>query len=79
MHSLYSWLCWIGVRRNRHIPGIYQVISLLIAVSVCISTLTVKQHYLVDVPAGIILAEVSYLMAAKLERVFENEIPHSLP
>ena len=67
MHSLYSWLCWIGVRRNRHIPVMYQDLSLLIAVSICISTLTVKQHYLADVPAGIILAEISYLLAAKLD------------
>lgn len=67
MHCFFSWLSWIGVRRNRHIPGIYQVISLLIAVSICISTLTVKQHFLVDVPAGIILAEISYLMAVKKE------------
>ena len=72
MHSLYSWLCWIGVRRNRHIPVMYQDLSLLIAVSICISTLTVKQHYLADVPAGIILAEISYLMAAKVDRALEK-------
>ena len=67
MHCFLSWLSWIGVRRNRFIPRMYQVISLLIAVSICISTLTVKQHYLLDVPTGIILAEISYLMAAKKE------------
>ena len=72
MHCFYSWLSWIGVRRNRYIPGWYQVISLLIAVAVCISTLTVKQHYLADVPAGIILAEISYLMAAKVDRALEK-------
>ena len=71
MHCFFSWLSWIGVRRNRYIPGIYKVISLLIAVSICISTLTVKQHYLADVLAGIVLAEISYLMAAKPDRAFK--------
>ena len=68
MHCFFSWLSWIGVRRNRNIPWVYQVISLLIAVSICVSTLTVKQHYLVDVLAGIVLAEISYLLASKLDR-----------
>lgn len=77
MHCFFSWLSWIGVRRNRYISGIYQFISFLIAVSICISTLTVKQHYLVDVPAGIILAEISYLIAAMIERSFEKKKPCS--
>ena len=67
MHCFLSWISWIGVRRNRFIPRTYQAISLLIAVSICISTLTVKQHYLLDVLAGIILAEISYLIATKLD------------
>lgn len=77
MHCLYSWLSWIGVRRNRYIPKMYQMISLLIAVSICISTLTVKQHYVADVPAGIILAEISYLIAAKADRALEKKMPCS--
>lgn len=69
MHCFFSWLCWIGVRRNKSIPGAYRVISLLIAVAICISTLTVKQHYVLDVPAGVILAEISYLLASKFDRI----------
>ncbi len=68
IHCFVSWLCWIGVRKNKHIPVWYQIVSLFIAILVCISTLTVKQHVLADVIAGIILAEVSYLLSGMLDK-----------
>lgn len=68
IHCFVSWLCWIGVRRNRFIPKWYQMVSLIFAVSVCVSTLTVKQHVLADVLAGILLAEASYILSLKLEQ-----------
>ena len=67
IHCFVSWLCWIAVRKNRKIPAWYQKLSLLMAVLVCISTLTVKQHVIADVPAGILLAELSYLLAGRLD------------
>lgn len=66
IHCFVSWLCWIGARKNRFIPKWYQMVSLLIATSICISTLTMKQHVLVDVPAGILLSEASYWVALKI-------------
>lgn len=60
IHCFVSWLCWIGVRNNTKIPVWYQKLSLLMAIAVCISTVTVKQHVIVDVIAGILLAEISY-------------------
>lgn len=67
IHCFVSWLCWIGVRDNENVSIGYQFFSLCMAVSVCISTLTVKQHVLADVFAGVLLAEISYLMASALE------------
>lgn len=66
LHCFASWLCWIGVRGKKEIPKWYQIASLLLAVSVCISTLTVKQHVIADVPAGIVLAELSYFLSGKI-------------
>lgn len=66
LHCFVSWLCWIGVRGKKEIPKWYRIISLLMAVSVCISTLTVKQHVIADVPAGIALAELSYFLSGKI-------------
>lgn len=65
IHCLTSWFCFIAVRKNEKIPKWYQILSFLIAVSICISTLTTKQHVPVDVIAGILLAEVSYYRVGK--------------
>lgn len=65
IHCLTSWLCFIAVRRNRKVPDWYKAASLLIAVSICISTLTTKQHVMIDVFAGVALAEGSYLFVKK--------------
>lgn len=63
IHCFASWLCWIGVRRNNRIPKWYQCLSLLLAILICISTLTVKQHVIADIIVSIILAEFSYIIA----------------
>ncbi|EOT22255.1 hypothetical protein C805_03575 [Eubacterium sp. 14-2] len=65
IHCLTSWFCFIAVRRNEKIPKWYRLASLLMALSVCISTLTTKQHVLIDVAAGIGIAEGSYWFVEK--------------
>ena len=69
IHCFSSWLCWLGTRQNPKIPVCYQFISLLIAIAICLSTLTVKQHVIVDVVAGIMLAELSYYIAGRCGRI----------
>lgn len=65
IHCLTSWFCYIAVRENKKIPKWYQAVSALMAFSVCVSTLTTKQHVLIDVIAGVALAELSYLFVEK--------------
>lgn len=60
IHCLTSWLCYIAVRKNNSVPKAYKVVSLIIAMSICVSTLTTKQHVLIDVVGGVGLAEISY-------------------
>lgn len=60
IHCLVSWFCYIGIKRKKEIPVWYQRISCIIAILVCISTLTTKQHVLIDVIGGILLAEISF-------------------
>lgn len=62
-HCLVSWLCWIGVRKRKDIPPLYRHFTLAAAVAVCVSTLTTRQHVIADVISGILLAEISYLIA----------------
>lgn len=65
VHCFISWLSWIGVRKNKAIPGVYRYCSLIMAILICISAVTTKQHVLADVFAGIILAEASYIASGK--------------
>ena len=72
IHCFASWLCWVGARGNPGFAKGSQIAALLMAVAVCLSTLTVKQHVLVDAAAGIVLAELSYLAAGRLERLWKS-------
>lgn len=65
LHCLTSWLCWIGVRKRRDIHGWYRWASLVIAILVCISTLTTYQHVIADVVAGILIAEGCHFIAGR--------------
>lgn len=65
IHCLTSSFCFIAVRENERVPKWYKGASLLMAVSVYLSTLTTKQHVMIDVAAGIVLSEASYLFVKK--------------
>ena len=63
LHCLISWLCWIGIRGDREVPLSLRAAAAVMAVLVCISTLTTRQHVLADAFAGILLSEISYGLA----------------
>lgn len=63
IHCLASWLCYIGVRRQKSVPVWYRAFSCVMAIAVFFSTLTTKQHVLADVAGGFLLAELSWLAA----------------
>lgn len=60
IHCLVSWFCFIAIRGRREIPVWYRLFSCVMAVLVFASTLFTKQHVIVDVFGGVILAEVCY-------------------
>lgn len=59
IHCLTSWFGFLAVRGNERVPKWYRALSLVVALAICASTLTTKQHVLADVFAGIALAEGS--------------------
>lgn len=65
VHCLLGWLCFIAVRRRRDVSLLCRVLSLLLAVAVCLSTLTLRQHVLADVVGGVLLAELCYALCAR--------------
>lgn len=65
IHCLLAWLCYLGVRDMRESGRAAKVMALLTAAVICVSTLTTKQHVIVDVFAGVGLAELCYRLAGK--------------
>ena len=63
LHCMVAWLCWVGIRENRRVPFPWRIAALLMAVAVCLSTLTTRQHVLPDVAGGILLSELCYWVA----------------
>lgn len=65
IHCSVSWLCWISARKNTQVPKWYRYFALIAAIAVCLSTLTTRQHVLVDIAGGLLVAEVCWALAAK--------------
>ena len=74
IHCLVSWFCYLGIRGRKEIPRWYQRMSMVIAVLVFASTLLTKQHVIVDVAGGILLAEFCFFIGRKtdLYRIYER-------
>lgn len=77
IHCLVSWFCYAGLRGRKDIPLWYHKVSCILAVSVCISTLTTKQHVLIDVAGGVLLAELSLWLGKKsaVRHLYEKILP----
>jgi hypothetical protein len=71
LHVVISYFCWRGTIGCRRIPLWYKWFSFVFAVLVCFSILFVKQHALVDIPAALIVAELSLQLGRllKIERI----------
>lgn len=65
IHCLTSWYCYIGIRGKKEVSPWYQRFSLVFALLVCASTQFTKQHYLVDVLGGVLLAQVCYMLSRR--------------
>ncbi len=63
IHCLVSWFCFIGIRNSKKIPLWYKAFSCFFAILVFASTQFTKQHYLIDIAGGIIIAELCYYIA----------------
>ena len=74
IHCLVSWFCYLGIRGRKEIPRWYQSVSMVIAILVFASTLLTKQHVIVDVAGGILLAGFCFFIGRKtdLYRIYER-------
>lgn len=67
IHCLVSWFCVIGIKDREDIPKWYKYFSLIFAALICISTQTLKQHYIIDLIGGIALAEITFRLSNHYE------------
>ncbi|HOP56743.1 MAG TPA: phosphatase PAP2 family protein [Bacillota bacterium] len=65
MHCLMSWLCIIGARIDKKMPLPAKIFIWVMGITICISTQTLKQHYIIDLITGVALAEAAYWIFRK--------------
>lgn len=77
IHVFNSWLCARGVLKCKRVPRPAKVAAALFALMICASTVLVKQHVVLDIAGGILLAEVCLPVAKRLrtEQIFEKTEP----
>ena len=63
LHCMIAWLCWVSIRGNKQVPLLWRIMTLIMAILVCLSTLTTRQHVLLDVFGGILLSEFCYCLS----------------
>ena len=78
MHCYTSWICYMGVRGRQDVPRWYRRFCLVSAIIIFISTQVTKQHYLLDLVAGLALVELVSAVVklthipGSLQRLFER-------
>ena len=74
-HCMMSWFCILGARMDKKMPIVSKIIIWTLGIAICISTQTLKQHYIIDLIAAIAVAEILYwvLRNTKLVQWFENQ------
>lgn len=74
IHCLESWLCFRGAMMLQKKNVWYITAQGVLAVLVFASTVLIKQHFVIDIPAGILVCEIGLFLSGrcKLWRVFET-------
>lgn len=65
IHCMESFLVFEGVKSIKNIPAYIKILVGIFAVLVCMSTLFTKQHVIPDVLAGIVAAELFWLIGKR--------------
>ncbi len=75
-HCINSTISYLGVRGREEIPKWFRIYSLIITVLICLATMFVKQHYILDVISGVLIAIIAYVICEKTHagRIFLKPI-----
>lgn len=66
-HCLISTYCYLGVRRRPEISRGFRIYSLVMAILISLSTVFTKQHYVIDIPGGVGIALLCYVLIDRLD------------
>ena len=55
-----SWLAILGARMDKKMPKAAKATIWVLALAIIVSTQTLKQHYLIDLIAGVALPEAAF-------------------
>ena len=64
-HCMISVFCYLGIRKQETVSRGIRIFTLVSTVTICLSTVFVKQHYIIDVVGGVLLAIVCHEAAQK--------------
>ena len=62
LHCFFNWFVYIQIRGKKEYPLALRLFSCLFSFAVFASTLFTRQHYILDVVAGVFVAEASVLV-----------------
>lgn len=65
IHCLVSWFCFIGILGDKKIPVWYKAASFFMAAAVFVSTLTTRQHVILDIVGGVVFAQLCFWIAQR--------------
>lgn len=65
IHCLESWVAIRCAFSMKKVGKVYRAITVFVSVGVFMSVVFLKQHYLVDIPAGILVFELALLLTKK--------------
>ncbi len=66
IHCLESWMCYRGCRKLAFLPKWFNTLNLVFTLLVFASTVLLKQHVLVDIPAGVLAVEIGLFISGKI-------------
>lgn len=68
MHCFFAWIWARAVLDSKNTGRAEKTVTVLLSLVICASTVFVKQHVLVDIPGGILLAELCLFLSKRITR-----------
>lgn len=65
MHTINSWILIVGARLDKKMPKGIKILIFALSLSIIIATQTLKQHYIIDLIAGVAIAESLFWIVFK--------------